>query len=84
MSDQITTGTTQLWTTPSNGTFTIVNPTGISPMQYCQPPIETYAWSGFSFLLYAVGIFVIVGAACLAAAAYKDYNNKNPVVVKKR
>ena len=65
----VTTGSTPTWSSISTGT-TQMTSTG---MIYCQP-IETYAWTGFNFALFAVGILILVGAACLAYSSYKYHN----------
>lgn len=39
---------------------------------YCQP-VQNYAWGGFDFLLYSIGLLVMVFAVYVACEAYKEY-----------
>lgn len=59
------------------GTDVTSSSVGSSMMTLNQEPkmiMETYAWSGLNFVLYCVGIFILVGAGLLAFEQYTTYS----------
>lgn len=76
----VTASTGTVWSVSNNTTI------GSVSMITCGQQVQNYAWAGFDFLLYTIGIAILVGTACLAYEFYQQCIDKpaTPTIVKRR
>lgn len=61
-------------TVPSSQSISIGGNTMQTNYGICPTVTETYAWAGFNFLIICAGVFILIGAGCLAYSVFKSWN----------